>query len=148
VLDDSFLPPGDAPMPGPYSLDLRQRVLAACDEGKMTRGEISDLYEVGESAIYEWLQRRRTTGSFAPKPHTGGAASELDEAVLSELVEAENDRTLEEYAAAYAERTGRRYSISQICRGLKSVRLRRKKNATSHGAAQSGGGGEARRLSG
>ena len=53
-------------MPGPYSLDLRQRVLAACDEGKMTRGEISDLYEVGESAIYEWLQRRRTTGHSLP----------------------------------------------------------------------------------
>jgi putative transposase len=62
-------------MPGPYSLDLRQRVVAACDEGKLTRNEISDLYEVGESAIYEWLQRRRTTGSIAPKPHTGGAAS-------------------------------------------------------------------------
>jgi transposase len=135
-------------MPGPYSLDLRERVIAACDEGKMTRGEISDLYEVGESAIYEWLQRRQTTGSIAPKPHTGGAASELDDAVLCELVAAENDRTLAEYAAGYAERTGRLYSISQICRGLKSVRLRRKKNATSHGAAQSGGGGEARGLSG
>jgi transposase len=130
-------------MPGPYSLDLRQRVVAACDEGRLTRSEISDLYEVGESAIYEWLQRRRTTGSIASRPHTGGAASELNEAVLSELVAAQNDRTLAEYAAGYAERTGRLYSVSQICRGLKSVRLRRKKNATSHGAAQSRGGGEA-----
>jgi transposase len=130
-------------MPGSYSLDLRQRVIEACDEGRLTRGEISDIYDVGESTIYEWLQLRRTTGSFAPKPHTGGRASELDTGVLSELVEAENDRTLEEYAAGYAERTGRRYSISHICRGLKSVRLRRKKNAESHGAAPSGGGGAA-----
>ncbi len=128
-------------MPGPYSLDLRERVIKACDEGKLTRGEIAQKYDVGESTIYEWLQRRHTTGSFAPKPHTGGRASELDEAVLSALVEAENDRTLEEYAAGYAERTGRRYSISQICRGLKSVRLRRKKNAASFGATPPGGGG-------
>lgn len=135
-------------MPGPYSLDLRQRVIAACEEDKLSRREIADLYDVGESTIYEWLQRWRTTGSFAPKPHTGGTASELDTGVLTELVDAENDRTLAEYAAGYAERTGRLYSISQICRGLKSVRLRRKKNATSYGAAQSGGGGEARGLSG
>lgn len=135
-------------MPGPYSLDLRRRVIEACDEGRLTRGEISKMYTVGESTIYEWLQRRRTTGSFAPKPHTGGRASGLDEDVLGELVEVENDRTLEEYAAGYAERTGRRYSISHICRGLKSVRLRRKKNAASHGAAQAGGGGEARGLPG
>lgn len=130
-------------MPGSYSLDLRQRVIEACDEGRLTRGEVSAIYNVGESTIYEWLQRRQKTGSFAPKPHTGGRASELDTGVLRELVEAENDRTLEEYAAGYAERTGRRYSISQICRGLKSVRLRRKKNAESHGAAPPGGGGTA-----
>ena len=119
-------------MPGPYSLDLRQRVIAACEEDKLSRREIADLYDVGESTIYEWLQRWRTTGSFAPKPHTGGTASELDTGVLTELMDAQNDRTLAEYAAGYAERTGRHYSISHICRGLKSVRLRRKKNATSH----------------
>jgi transposase len=118
-------------MPGPYSLDLRQRVIAACDEGKLGRREIAELYHVGESTIYEWLRLRRTSNSLAPKPHTGGPVSGLDQAVLGELVETENDRTLEEYAAGYAERTGRRYSISHICRELKLVRLRRKKNAAS-----------------
>lgn len=135
-------------MPGPYSVDLRERVIVACEEDRLTRHEIAELYKVGESTIYEWLQRWRTTGSFAPKPHTGGTASELDSGVLTELVDAENDRTLAEYAARYAERTGRLYSISHICRGLKSVRLRRKKNATGDGTAQSGGGGEARGFSG
>jgi transposase len=133
-------------MPDPYSLDLRQRVIAACDEGHLSRREIAALYHVGESTIYEWLQRRRTTNSLAPLPHTGGRVSELDTAVLSELVEAENDRTLAEYAAGYAERAGRLYSVSQICRGLKSVRLRRKKNAASQRAAPSRGGGRARGL--
>lgn len=122
-------------MPGPYSLDLRQRVLAACDEGRMKRREIAEVYNVGESTIYEWLKLRETTHSLAPKPHTGGRSSDLDAAVLDELVEAENDRTLAEYATAYAERTGRRYSISHLCRGLKLARLRRKKNAASQRAA-------------
>lgn len=122
-------------MPDPYSLDLRQRVIAACDEGQMSRRKIAALYDVGESTIYEWLKLRRTQNSLAPRPHTGGRPSELNTAVLDELVEAENDRTLAEYATAYAGRTGRRYSISHLCRGLKLVRLRRKKNATSQRAA-------------
>jgi transposase len=116
-------------------LDLRERVIAACDEGNMSRRAIADLYDVGESTIYEWLKLRQTTHSLSPKPHTGGRPSELDAAVLDELVKAENDRTLAEYAAAYAGRTGRRYSISHLCRGLKQARLRRKKNATSHRTA-------------
>lgn len=122
-------------MPGPYSLDLRQRVIAACDEGRMKRHEIAELYNVGESTIYEWLKLRGVTNSLAPKPHTGGRPSELDVALLDELVGAENDRTLAEYASAYAGRTGRRYSISHLCRGLKQARLRRKKNAASDRAA-------------
>lgn len=122
-------------MPGPYSLDLRQRVIAACDERRMKRREIAKLYNVGESTMYEWLKLRGETNSLAPKPHTGGRPSELDVALLDELVEAENDRTLAEYATAYAGRTGRRYSISHLCRGLKQARLRRKKNAASDRAA-------------
>ena len=122
-------------MPGPYSMDLRQRVIVACDEGRMSRREIAELYDVGESTIYTWLTLRQATNSLAPRPHTGGRPAELDAAVLDELVEAENDRTLAEYAAAYAGRTGRLYSISHLCRGLKRARLRRKKNAASHGTA-------------
>ena len=122
-------------MPDPYSLDLRKRVVAACDEGRLKRHEIAALYNVGESTIYEWLKLRATANSLAPKPHTGGRPSELDRAVLDELVAAENDRTLAEYATAYAGRTGRRYSIAQICRGLQQARLRRKKNTASQRAA-------------
>jgi transposase len=121
-------------MPGPYSLDLRQRVIAACDDGQMSRRQIAAMYDVGESTIYEWLNLRESQKSLAPKPHTGGRPSELDTAVLDELVEAENDRTLAEYVAAYAGRTGRLYSVSHLCRGLKKARLRRKKNATSERA--------------
>jgi putative transposase len=122
-------------MPDSYSLDLRERVISACDEGRLKRHEVAALYNVGESTIYEWLKLRETTSSLAPKPHTGGRSSELDTAVLDELVAAENDRTLAEYATAYAGRTGRRYSLAQICRGLKQARLRRKKNAASQRAA-------------
>jgi transposase len=123
-------------MPGAYSLDLRERVIAACEEGTLTRAEIAQLYQIAESTLYEWLQRWRDTESFAAKTHAGGSVSGLNPAVLKELFAACNDRTLEEYATEYAERTGRRYSLSTICRALGSLRLRRKKNAPSQRAAQ------------
>lgn len=39
-------------MPGPYSPDLRQRVLAACDKVRMKCREIAEVYNVGESTTY------------------------------------------------------------------------------------------------
>jgi transposase len=123
-------------MPGPYSLDLRKRVLAACEEGTLTRAEIAQVYQIAESTLYEWLQLWRETQSLSPLPHGGGRTSELRPPVLEEMFAACNDRTLEEYATGYEERTGRRYSLSTICRALGSLQLRRKKNAPSQRAAQ------------
>src|SRR5439155_23218391 len=56
-----------------YSQDLRERVVRACDEQRGTRQQIADLFGVSTSWIRRLLQRRRTTGSFAAKPHAGGA---------------------------------------------------------------------------
>src|SRR5947209_19475218 len=56
-----------------YSQDLRERVVRACDEGRGTRQQIADLFGVSTAWIRRLLQRRRETGSFAAKPHAGGA---------------------------------------------------------------------------
>lgn len=40
-------------MPKAWSLDLRERVLAACDEGRLSRAEIAAQFRVGESTLYE-----------------------------------------------------------------------------------------------
>jgi len=56
-----------------YSMDLRERVVAACDEGTDTRGEIAERFSVSESWIRRLRQRRREAGSIAPKPRRGCA---------------------------------------------------------------------------
>jgi transposase len=61
-----------------YSMDLRQRVVAACDEGTDTRAEVAERFSVGESRIRRPLQRRREAGSIAPKPHGGGQPPAFD----------------------------------------------------------------------
>ena len=113
-------------MPRAYSLDLRTRVIAACEAGELTRAEIARQFDVAEATLYEWLHRWRVEGALGPRAQRRGRVSALDFSVLRELVEEQNDRTLAEYAQAYEERTGRRYGIPRICTALKEIRLSRK----------------------
>lgn len=114
-------------MPRAYSLDLRARVIAACEAGEYTRTEIAHQFEVAEATLYDWLQRWRTDRALTPRPQRRGHISGLDRSVLAALVQEQNDRTLAEYAQAYEERTGRRYSIPHICTALQELRLSRKR---------------------
>ena len=52
----------------PYSLDLRQRVVAALDAGEGSQPEIAARFRVSVSFITRLLKRRRRTGSVAPRP--------------------------------------------------------------------------------
>lgn len=113
-------------MPRAYSLDLRTRVIAACEAGGCTRAEIARQFDVAEATLYDWLHRFRAEGALTPRPQTHRRGSGLDRRILQELVQEQNDRTLAEYAAAYEERTGRRYSVPRICSVLKEIRLSRK----------------------
>ena len=42
-------------MPGAYSADLRERVLLACEHGKLSRARIAKAFRVAESTVYRWL---------------------------------------------------------------------------------------------
>jgi transposase len=55
-----------------YSLDLRQRVLAAWDLGEMTQVEVAEQFQVSRQWLVRLLARRRETGSVAALPHGGG----------------------------------------------------------------------------
>src|SRR3712207_1797771 len=115
-------------MPGPYSADLRERVLAVCERREGTREAIARRFRVAASTVYGWLRLARETGRRAPKLHEGGRPLVGGEAaVLAELVAERNDATLAEYADLLAERAGVRRSPSALCRALKALGLVRKK---------------------
>lgn len=110
-----------------YSMDLRVRVAAACDEGVDTRADIAERFSVSESWIRRLLQRRRETDSLAPKPHRGGHPPAFDaEAAqrLRDAVKATPDATLKELAVA----AGVACSTSAVDRTLKRLRLPWKKS--------------------
>ena len=110
-----------------YSMDLRERVVAACDEGGATREQIAARFSVSVSWIRDLLKRRRETGSIAPKPRGGGRAAAFDgEAAgrLREAVRADDDATLAELAAA----AGIACGPSAVYRTLVRLGITRKKS--------------------
>jgi transposase len=54
-------------MPAPYSVDLRERVLAECDRDVLKRYEIAELFKVDLKTIYTWVLVRDLTGEIEPK---------------------------------------------------------------------------------
>jgi transposase len=112
-----------------YSQDLRERVVRACDEGRLTRQALADLFDVSTAWIRRLLQRRRETGSFAAKPHAGGPATKLganQRRQLVELVAQQPDATLAELKA----RLGAFVHLCTIHRALDRLGLSFKKKSS------------------
>jgi putative transposase len=53
-------------MAKPYSLDLRERVVAAVEREGLSHREAGERYELAPSTVGGWVRLRRKTGSVAP----------------------------------------------------------------------------------
>src|SRR5262245_48972294 len=112
----------------PYSLDLRERVVAAVDDQEGTLREIAADFRIGVSTLTAWLSQRRQTGSLAPKPHAGGKPPVVDAAHaerLRDLVQQQPDATLDELN----QRLGLGCHRMAIFRALLRLRISRKKKS-------------------
>lgn len=110
-----------------YSIDLRQRVVAACDAGDATREQIAARFSVSVVWIRKLLRRRRETGSIEPRPHGGGRAPAFDAEAdrrLREAVRGDDDATLAELACA----ADVACCPSAVHRALKRLGITRKKS--------------------
>jgi transposase len=63
-------------MTKPYSLDLRERVVAQVQAGGTVRS-VAQLFGVSVSSVVKWSQRYRATGSAAPAKMGGHRPSKL-----------------------------------------------------------------------
>jgi len=131
-----------------YSLDLRQRVVEAYENGMETILEVAGRFEVSESFIKKLLCRKRTTGDIAPLGHRGGQPRRLadkDRKWLVKTVLAQPDITLGELQERLMCEKNLSASVSTLCRELRALTLRRKKsrwslvNATLGSARGTGG---------
>lgn len=53
-------------MTKPYSLDLRERVVAAVEEEGLSRHQAAARFGLAVSTVVHWVRRFRSTGSVAP----------------------------------------------------------------------------------
>ena len=81
----------------PYSMDLRKRVLRAWDTSG-DANEIAATFAVSRAWVHRLVQRRRETGSIAPRKQTKFRARVLagQEGRLAALITAQPDMTLAE----------------------------------------------------
>ena len=109
-----------------YSSDLRDRVLADCDAGTPT-AEVAAKYRVSASWVRRLKQRRRETGSTAPKPQRHGPKPAWAEHAerIAQAVRERPDDTLEEHRA----RLGLGLSISTLWRAIEALGLTVKKKS-------------------
>ena len=93
-------------MPNPYSIDLRERVVAAVEQDGLSRHQAAAHFGVGVSSAIRWVRRFRETGSVAPSRMGGYKPKSIRGACRDWLVVRirEKDFTLRGLVAELAER--------------------------------------------
>jgi putative transposase len=115
-------------MTAPLSQDLRQRLVAAVEDGSSIR-KAAVRYSVSVSAAIKLMRRVRETGSLKPAQVGGYRRPILEphEALLRGLADGK-DLTLAEIQAEISHRVGLTPDLSTIHHHLRRLGLRRKKS--------------------
>ena len=119
-------------MAAPYSMDLRERVAHAWDESGEA-DEIAATFRVSRAWVHRLIQRRRETGSIAPRKQATFRARVLagQEQRLAALVAARPDATL----AELRDGLGTTAALSTVWLEIDRLGLTVKKNRTRVGTA-------------
>lgn len=115
-------------MPRPYSLDLRERVVAAVASGASCRAAAAQ-FDVSVSSVVKWCQRARQTGTPAAKRMGGYRPNVLvpEHDWLLAHLKAKPDQRLIDLQRALLEERGVRASVNTLWRYLQRSEFRFKK---------------------
>lgn len=114
----------------PYSLDLRQRVVAAYEQEGETIAEIAGRFSVGQTFIKKMIRQKRETGSLEIKKRRTGPEkllSEKDCRWLRRQIEKEPDLTIDRLHERLMEKRKAQVSRATIGRAVQSLDLPLKK---------------------
>jgi transposase len=112
-----------------YSIDLRERVITAWQNGK-EQAWIAETFQISVSSIKRYISRFRQTGSVAPtiQQREQPLIKAAQAAAVQAMVDDHPDATLEVYCVDWEKRTGQRVSDSTMSRALGRFDRPRKKN--------------------
>ena len=117
-----------------YSLDLRQKIIDVYEQEEISQRQLAQRFNVALSFIVKLLRQYRTTGEISPKPFNGGVKLKLSPenlVVLADLIENNNDATLDELCQMLQEKIEVSISRATMGRMTQRLKLTVKKNSTS-----------------
>jgi transposase len=109
-----------------YSMDLRLRVIAACDQGQRTKA-VARTFGVSPAWVRRLKQHRRQRGDVVPRSGGGSRGRKIDRSRLAELVRAQPDATLVELR----DRLGVAVTPWAVCKALRELGLSYKKSRSA-----------------
>lgn len=113
-----------------YSTDLREKVMNAYNNREGSQRELAQRFSVSLSFVQSLLRRYRSSGTIEPKPYGGGQSAKLNSeqiALVTLLVEEDNDAILVELCDRLQERAGVKISRATMGRITQKLNLTRKK---------------------
>ncbi len=117
-----------------YSLDLRQKIIDVYEQEEISQRQLAKRFSVALSFIVKLLRQYRTTGELSPKPFNGGVKLKLSPenlVLLADLIENNNDATLNELCQMLKDKIGVSISRATMGRMTQKLQLTVKKNSTS-----------------
>ena len=115
---------------GPYSVDLRQRIVDAYRNREGSVRELAERFAVAPNTVQNYLTLARAEGNLVPRPHGGGMPRKIDEAgerALCALLEEKSHATLAELIERMEKRRHVHVSVATMARTLERMEITRKK---------------------
>jgi len=109
-----------------YSMDLRKRVIAACDNNEGTKS-VAKRFGVSPAWVRRLKQHRRERGDIVPRTGGGSRGCKIDRGRLAALVKQQPDATLVELR----DRLGISVTPWAISKALRELKLSYKKSRST-----------------
>ena len=93
----------------PYSIDFRQKIIEVYEQEKISIRNLAQRFRVAKSFVQKLLKQYQQTGDIKPKRQGGNSPPKVqgaDLVTLTEIIENNNDATLEELCELLEAQTG------------------------------------------
>jgi transposase len=118
----------------PYPIEFRRKIISVYEQENISIRKLAQRFQVAKSFIQKLLKQYQQTGDLNPKPQGGSPPSLVQEEqliTLIEIIESNNDATLEELCDLFQEARGIKVSRATMGRITLQLNYSVKKNSGS-----------------
>ena len=116
----------------PYSIDFRQKIIEVHEEENISIRKLAARFRVAKSFVQKLLKQYKETGDISPRSPGGGPPPKLNSEqliTLTEIIEANNDATLQELCDLLEKEIGVRIGRSTMGKITQKLNYSVKKNS-------------------